>query len=521
MPVLNKVYEQFKDSEEVAFYAVSTDSRMVDNDVVAKTLKSWGGNMPFLRDLKSTGNRKLHVRQTPTLLLADRKGQLQIFQVGTHQRPEPMIEAVQRLVDGEDIVATEREKHAEYKEMYEKALESATITDSILSTKMDSEVARPEVAPRQLPKKIQLKQLWQTSEAQLQSPGDVQLIAEKPSESFRLLVLDGGQAIVEIDKAGKTVERHELPSHDEQTGGFVRSWQNDQGERWTLSSGVGWQQVYVYDNAWEPILTFPDEMHSGIGDVLLTDLTGSGTPVMHVGYWGGLGVQGGTLDGRRLWSNRQLNHVLQIGHGPVVPANKLAATKEGQSAWCTSTRGTLVQIGADGKTLQERYVPGQSLMYFASAPNGESHCGLSVGKVGQYTAVGFDTLGAVAWEYPLPLGEYAEQLPRIQNIALPAYEGADSKNAWLIVAADGSLHWLSETGKLIDRFDYGEILTGVAMRTFGDQTLLLVATAKNLTAWQASAPAKPPVKKAKTPAKSPTEKSKPAAKEKPKSSKPK
>ena len=493
-PVLNQVYEHFKDSKDVAFYAVSTDSRVVDNEVVAKTLVSWGGHMPCLRDLKSTGNRMLKVRQTPTLLLADRKGHLQVFQVGAHQRPEPIIDVIQRLVDGEDLVAADRAKHAEYTVMYEKALESATINDSILEV----EIARPEVAPRQLPKKVQLKQLWQTSTEQLLRPGDVQIVADKKAESFRLLVLDAGEAIVEIDTAGKTVGRHELPAHEEQAGGFLRTWENDKGERWTLASGVGWQKVHVFDKKWETILSFPDERHSGIGDVLFTDLTGSGTPVMHVGYWGGLGVQGGTLDGRRLWSNRQLNHVLQVGSGPSLPANKQAATSGGQTAWCTSTRGTLLQIGADGKAIQERYILGQSLMYFASDSTGENHCGLSIGKVGQYTAVGFDTLGAVAWEHPLPPGEYVEQVPRIQSISL----GGD--NLWLIAAANGSLLCLSETGELIDQFDVGEILTGVAFGTSGEETLLFVATAKNLTAWQVNPlpePQTPPPAKKEQPPK--------------------
>lgn len=474
-PVINQVYEHFKDSDDVAFYAVSTDSRVVDNEVVAKTLVSWGGQMPLVRDLKSTGNRKLGVRNTPTLILIDRESRLQVFQVGAHRSPEPVIDAIQRLVDGEDLVAADREKHDEYLVKYEQALDAAAITDSIIEV----EIARPEVSPRQLPEKFELKQLWQTSAEQIKRPGDVLVVDE------RLLVLDGGEAIIELDETGKTIGQHELPKHDEQTGGFLRSWINAAGERWTLASGVGWQQVHVFDKNWEPVLSFPDERHSGIGDVFFDDLTGSDTPVMHVGYWGGLGVQGGTLDGRRLWSNRKLDHVVQIGAGPNLDDGN-------RTIWCSSTRGTLLQLGADGKAIQERYIEGQALMHFvsqangASQPNGDDHCGLAIGKVGQYTAVGFDDKGAVAWEYPLPPGEYVEQLPRVLSVQLP-----DDDHAWLVVAANGSLHWLSKTGELIDRFDYGEILTGVTMGSFGGQALLLVSTAENLTAWQVSSPPAP------------------------------
>ena len=537
MPVINKIYEHFKDSDDVAFYAVSTDSRALPNEVVEKTQASWGGTMPIARDPESSGYKVLGVRQTPTLILLDRKNQLQVFETGSHQRPDPVIEAIQKLVDGEDLVAEEHKKHAKYLVKYERALEAATIKDSIV----EIEMARPEIAPRELPKKMRLKQLWQTSIEQIGRPGDVHVVANEKPEAFRLLVLDGGEAIVEFDNTGTMAGRHRLPKHDKHAGGFLRSWGNDQGERWTLASGVGWQQVYVFDQNWKQVLAFPDEKHSGIGDVLFTDLTGSGTPVMHVGYWGGLGMQGGTLDGRRLWSNRRLSHIVQLGVGPTISLPKQAATKTNasgaasstalgtrQTAWCSSTRGTLLQISPDGKSIREHYIDGKSLMYFASHPEGKSHCGLAINKVGQYTAVGFDVTGAVAWEYPLPAGEYVEPLPRIQSVAMPSYEGAKSKRAWLIVAANGSLHWLSEAGKLIDRFDYGEILTGVAMRPVGEQKLLFVSTAQNVTAWQVSAPVKPPVKKAKPPekkkppakkAKAKKPKAKPPAKKKPESSK--
>lgn len=181
-----------------------------------------------------------------------------------------------------------------------------------------------------------------------------------------------------------------------------------------------------------------------------------------------------------------MNHVLQIGPGPT--------TADGQRTnWCTSTRGTLTLLGADGKLLQELYVSGQALMYFASQPedtppsDNSKHCGLAVGAAGQYTAVGFEDTGEPSWEYPLPVGEYVEPLPRLQSVRLP-----NGDQAWLVVAANGSLHWLSKTGELIAKFEYGDILTGVVMQTVGDQTMLLVSTAKQLTAWEVKSASAPP-----------------------------
>ena len=87
--------------------------------------------------------------------------------------------------------------------------------------------------------------------------------------------------------------------------------------------------------------------------------------------------------------------------------------------------------------------------------------------------------GKVRESYDLPDGEYERHVRHVQQVEL-----ADSGEVWLVTAADSSLHWLDSAGQLIDRFDYGEQLTGVAMTRQGDATLLLVTTDKRLTAWR-------------------------------------
>jgi len=362
--------------------------------------------------------------------------------------------------DAEDEALAE---HGKLVQRYEQALASATIRDSILEV----EFARPEVGPQNLPETWQAERIWQTLTSDVSRPGDVVL----SGESGHAFVLDGGQAILELDATGSVLGRHLLPVHRESTGGFLRTSVDSQGKSWHLASGVGWQQVYLFDDAWKNVLSFPDRKHSGIGDVYLADLTGTGKPIMHVGYWGGLGIQGGALDGRRLFANRSLDHVLQITSGP--------ADSEGKpTLWCTSTRGTILELSPAGKTSHELYVVGQALMAVARHPAEDMHCGLAIKELGWYSAVGFSADGTKLWDYQLPPGEYVVQVPRIQFVEFPGGE-----QGWLVAAANGSLHWLDEEGNLVERFDYGELITGVAMGTDKNGTVLLVSTKKNLTAW--------------------------------------
>ena len=466
-PVLEQVVKKYEESKEVAFYAVSTDPSHLPDSIVAETLKSWGGTMPVLRDLKNTSYHNLNVRSMPTLILLGRDRTLQAFMVGAHRNPEPLAGKIDLLVHDVDLATQALEDHKQMLEQYEEALNAATIKNSIVEVA----IARPDILPQNLPENFQVEKLWQCDTDTVAHPGDLLVVEDSEGEAARVLALDGGQTITELDLIGEMIGRHELPQHEERAGGFIRSTVDATGRRWTLVSGVGWQQIYLLDDQWQTALILPDEQHSGIGDILLGDLTNSGTPIMYVGYWGGLGVQGGSLDGRRLWSNRRLSHVLQITPGSL--------NAEGvPTVWCTSTRGTLLQITPEGKPLSELYVTGKSLMYVARSTS-DVFCGLAVEKVGQYSAIGFSTTGSVEWEYELPPGEYVQQVPRIQAVQLPG-----QPECWQVVAADGSIHWLDAEGELIDRFNYGELLTGIAITSQEGATKLMVATEKNLTAWK-------------------------------------
>jgi hypothetical protein len=58
------------------------------------------------------------------------------------------------------------------------------------------------------------------------------------------------------------------------------------------------------------------------------------------------------------------------------------------------------------------------------------------------------------------------------------------RGQWVLPSADGSIHILSDEGKLIDQFNYGSALTGIAVTTIDGKPALLVATPTGIDAWQ-------------------------------------
>jgi hypothetical protein len=118
----------------------------------------------------------------------------------------------------------------------------------------------------------------------------------------------------------------------------------------------------------------------------------------------------------------------------------------------------------------------------SSAGDDATRCGVSLKEPGKYAVVSFDDEGQVAWSYDLPVGEYSAAVSGIHRINLP-----DQENCLLMAGPDGSLHLLSPEGELIDRFDYGKAITGLATLSNDDGTFLWVSAGDRLTAWQIAA----------------------------------
>ncbi|MBA3482218.1 MAG: redoxin domain-containing protein [Pirellulales bacterium] len=477
-PDLDAIYRELKGDDKFAFYAVSLDGVRVGKEAAEKTLHSWGGSMPVLFDPQQDAFKNLKVEGTPTLMLLDPKGRLQFFHIRQHREPKELAALIRKVIAGADLAAEARNEHRQLVRDFETELKSVTIKDSLL----EIEVARPEVGERKLPEKFKTAEIWKTASEEIARPGNIVVLNDGKEQHF--IVLDGGQAVVELDQGGAKKARHELTQGDDAAAtapaanGFLRTRGADDS-RWYAVSGVGWQKVHVFDDAWKSVLTFPLERNPGVADVQLLTRGADKEPRLAIGYWGGVGVQGVGLDGKRRWTERTLDQVIQLTHVP--PA---ADSKDAAELWCTSNRGTILVLDDSGKPLREFSVGLRSMMQIGTVRiDGVLRgCGLAVEDVGRYQAIGFAADGEPRWRFKLPDGEYSHQVERIQHVTL------HGESAWMVAAADGTIFWLDLDGQLIDKFQYGSPLTGLSLTKSGDDAILLVSTTENLTAWKLTSP---------------------------------
>jgi hypothetical protein len=131
-------------------------------------------------------------------------------------------------------------------------------------------------------------------------------------------------------------------------------------------------------------------------------------------------------------------------------------------------------------------VVGHSMVAVEPAHNEALNCGISLVRPEQYALVCFDDKGQVAWSYELPAGEYHGPIPPIQRIDNSAYD-----RYRIVAGPDGSLHFVDHGGKLIDRFDYGDSISGLAARVTEKGPFLWVSAGNRLTAWRISAESAP------------------------------
>ncbi len=121
---------------------------------------------------------------------------------------------------------------------------------------------------------------------------------------------------------------------------------------------------------------------------------------------------------------------------------------------CTNERGILTLLTPTLKTIREIPVPQQNVQLIVSADlkgDGKlAFCGLAPNEK-SILVLGLTDQGDVLWKYPIALGmqEYPIE-PVSAGQVLP-----DGPKQWLVAGCDGSIHFLSGEGKVIDHFNYG------------------------------------------------------------------
>jgi hypothetical protein len=137
---------------------------------------------------------------------------------------------------------------------------------------------------------------------------------------------------------------------------------------------------------------------------------------------------------------------------------------------------------SDGKRVREIGLPYRQMQHArATDLNGDGKddiCALSAPAIGTAIALGVSPTGQELWNHELPKGVHETA---IEKIVWGPMTGKG--NQWLLPGPDGSISIVSVDGQLVDKFNYGSQLTGVAAAEIDGKRMLLVSTPESLKAW--------------------------------------
>ena len=461
---LSQLYAQRGAKLGVSVLAVSTDPSEVSNRQIEAKLDEWEIKLPIARDLDAYGRDVFQIPWAPTLVVLDGAGTVQIFEAGANaELAKELKTIIERLEDGNNLAAEVVADHEREKDRYAQLLELSTGQGSTEVI----DLALANILPRSEPAKLKRTEHWATTD--IAQPGNLLVINEDVGS--RLLVVEDGRRIVELDGDGQLLARYELPLDGDHVA-ILRSQLNGQGEREFLAGAIQGQFAYWFNDQWQLLLRYPspEQKHAGIFDLQLSDLDRDGELELLLGFAGEVGTQSVRQDGSRKWSNRAMTNVLSlaVGRGEEFAERLLVAGE----------RGDVLPIRADGK-----HGPGVQLsdakLFHLFAANWRDaapthYCGLTYSQAGNLVAIGLsETLGQV-WIYPLPAGAFRNPIQFVTSGLI-----GDDKY-WCIASANGTIHCIRSDGKLVDHFAYGRELAGIALM----EGILVVSTHDSVSAWK-------------------------------------
>ncbi len=462
LPQVQKAFAQFADEPRVAFYAVSLDLPQTEVTDIQQALSEAGVTMPVLRDLDRCAGPLLKIGDPPCLLVIDAEGVAQHFQFGfPADLSKTLPEKLARVLAGEDIYHEPLAQYEEELRLFQHPPERPDYA---------------ELAPRSQPQRLRLTPLWRC--ADLSAPGNM-LVLYPAGGPARLVVVEAGRTLAEVGLDGKLLAKHELDLAEQEVVASLRSGADADGKLYLAGFASAQQRVHVLDQQFNRLFSFPadalENRHGGIADVRFADLEGDGALELYVGYWGVVGVQRVSLEGQRVAANRSIASVIRLAvTGPDAQGRRRLV--------CVNQRGALSLLdhelgGQDEVSVGDRlvhWIVGADL----TGDGQPEFCALSSSPPGQTEAVGLTLDGQELWRYRLPDGLHRSPVEPI----VAGRVAAGGPGCWLLSGPDGSIHILSAEGQLIDQFNYGQVLGGLATAEINGRPALIVSSAQGVEA---------------------------------------
>jgi thiol-disulfide isomerase/thioredoxin/outer membrane lipoprotein-sorting protein len=147
LPLLEQVYQKYKDNDQIVFLAVCRDEPAVTDQRVRLAFENHKLTIPIVRDLQEITEKVFSAPNLPTMVVLGGDGSIQDYHVGYDaQLAETLPQKLDKLLAGENLAKQELETYQREQKEYEQRLAEAVAgaTDGESS----SDLARKNGAPQ-------------------------------------------------------------------------------------------------------------------------------------------------------------------------------------------------------------------------------------------------------------------------------------------------------------------------------------------------------------------------------------
>ena len=450
-----QVRRRFSENPNVVFLAVCVEPSVVTPAALRDVLDRWGVESAVVRDLTAVGPETFGVGPLPAVVVLDAQQTIQAFWVTYNpDLANQLPTCIEQLLAGEDLSAQAlAQLHNDTSEYYG-TLAAAGATAN--STSPSAQTA---------PEHWQLTELWQ---APFHEPGNM-LVAHQSTGATRLLVLEEGRVVLELDENGRSVGAHRLPVPENESITHLRAAPDGSA---FVAFSQGGRRAYWLDSKWQLLRVVPDARlrHDGIRDaVFLQHRNGMLLCVASAGA----GLLGISSSGKMEWQLEQPQIQSLSVHTP--SGQLVAADASGRLAGIDAA-GHEYPIADKQGTGVFRAWPIQS----APGEGGAALLGLSYQSDGMRLMYGLDERFQALWEYQLPGDPFHFPTEFVTSGQLDESASAH----WVIASADGAIHLLSADGRQHDFFFVGSHISGLQVWNTKIGAAIVVGTENAVTAWQ-------------------------------------
>ena len=499
---LNQLRQTYKNDEDVVFLSVSIDESSVSDAVIRDTLKHWNAPLDCVRDDNGYLSEELKINTAPAIFVLNKNGIIEALEMGFHPLlVNDISNCIEEIKKGESpykqTLDVKRSEIQQYEQHRKEWLKRGVFVDADVI-----EMAGiPETAAAQTsqPRQFELKPLWTVQS--IQNPGG--LLAEDSLDDVggKVWSIENGKKIVQINSSGQVESRFDLDLNPKEICSFIRksaSGRNASTENSKpcfLAFAPGQQRIHVYDQNWKNLFHYPDNAlelpHDGIQDARFGELTSNNNEEIYIGFLGTRGVQSINLKGQLRWSNRKLGTVFSVAPYHSQNENLLLC--------CAGSSGMITVLQSNGKTLGDKNNIGviglkdnlAAMVYSAKlikrtsaseeadASVNDSLCALCANQ-NSYMLVGFNMRSEILWTYELPQG-----IPKRPIDYLTSADVLPNGDAiWIALGSDGSIHFIDKDGLLIDSFNHGQFVYGLAVANWNGKRILILSDDDGVKAYQ-------------------------------------